>query len=100
MSKTEESKLKDKIYKFLTEEIGGYWIRMTGSAFQRAGVPDIVGCSFSSGVFCALEIKTKKGKLSRLQKINLAEINKTKGYGVVIDEFGDKEKKALKILLS
>lgn len=99
MSEKQETELKDKIYEFLIECIGGYWIKTSGSIFQHRGIPDIIGAP-PSGVFCGFEIKTKTGKLSRLQEINLEEINKTKGFGIVIDQFGNDEKKALKILLS
>ena len=99
MRKKPETKIKEQLYKFLIEEIGGWWAKNTGSVFQRIGIPDIVGCP-PSGLFCAFETKTKKGRMSRLQEINLVEINKTKGFGIVVDEFGDKEKKTLKILLS
>lgn len=96
--KKEETEIKDKVYKFLNKEIGGWWVKMVGSAFQQAGIPDIIGVP-PRGIFCAIEIKTKIGKLSRLQQINLDKINKTKGFGIVINDFGDREKMILKVVL-
>lgn len=98
MSKTEESRLKDKVYDFLNKEIEGYWIRLTGSVFIRKGVPDIIGTP-PSGVFTAIEIKSSTGELSKLQEFNLREINKTKGFGIVLDKFTENEKRSLRILL-
>lgn len=97
MRKTEESKLKDKIFEFLTEEIGGYWVRLVGSVFIKRGIPDIIGTP-PSGIFIAIEVKTPTGALSKLQIINLREINKTKGFGIVMDKFTDHEKRTLRIL--
>lgn len=34
---------------------GGWWVKIHGSAFQQAGIPDILGCY--TGLFIAIEVK-------------------------------------------
>lgn len=46
------------------------------------GTPDIIG--HVNGYFVALELKTKSGKLSKLQRIKLIEINRNKGIAVKV----------------
>jgi penicillin-binding protein-related factor A (putative recombinase) len=48
-----------------------------GGQYGTAGLPDIICCY--SGLFIAFEVKTDKGKLSKLQEITLQKINAAKG---------------------
>jgi hypothetical protein len=53
-------------------------------ATSRRGIPDIVGCV--NGVFFALELKRKGGKVAPIQRYTLDEITKAGGIGLVVDE--------------
>jgi Holliday junction resolvase len=45
---------------------GGWWMKIHGSPFQLAGVPDIIGCY--KGHFVAIEVKVEGNKPTRLQE--------------------------------
>lgn len=49
-----ETRLVRQIIKTLRAD-GGWWMKVHGSAFQVAGVPDIVGCY--KGMFVSFEVK-------------------------------------------
>lgn len=53
-------------------------------ATSRRGIPDIVGCV--NGVFFALELKRKGGKVAPIQRYTLDEITKAGGIALVVDE--------------
>jgi hypothetical protein len=53
-------------------------------ATSRRGIPDIVGCV--NGVFFALELKRKGGKVAPIQKYTLEEITNAGGLALVVDE--------------
>jgi peptidyl-tRNA hydrolase len=95
-----ETKLKNKIYDFLETEIGGYWIKMSGSAYIRRGLPDIIGFP-PSGFFAAIEVKTPTGKLSKLQEHILDKINLSSRNTVVLVffKFEKVEQELLKSIL-
>lgn len=58
----------------------GYWlIKIHGSNFQLAGIPDIIGCT-PEGHFFGLECKTGNDKPSPLQAYCLEELRK---YGAI-----------------
>lgn len=84
MREKHETKIKKKIFNFLTKNMGGYVLKMTGSHFQINGIPDIICCI--NGRFVAVEVKTKNGKLSKLQALNLQNIKKARGIGLVITD--------------
>jgi hypothetical protein len=48
-----------------------------GGMYGTSGLPDIICCI--NGRFVAFEVKTEKGKLSKLQKIMIQRINVAKG---------------------
>ena len=50
---------------------------------NKKGVPDILACS-PTGQFVAIEVKAAKGKASRLQEYNLAEIKKRGGLALLV----------------
>lgn len=52
------------------------------SRWYRRGVSDILGIYL--GKFIALEVKTKKGYPSELQKLFLNDVHKAGGYGAVV----------------
>jgi len=50
-----EARITTQIIKALKKR-GGWWVKIHGSAFQSAGIPDIIGCY--RGILVALEVKT------------------------------------------
>ena len=50
---------------------GGWWVKIHGSPFQRAGIPDIIGCY--QGMFIGIEAKMPGNYPSQIQQycINL-----------------------------
>ena len=48
-----------------------------GGMYGTSGLPDIICCI--NGMFVAFEVKTDKGKLSKLQEITTQRINAAKG---------------------
>ncbi len=64
------------------------WVlKVVGSAVQASGVPDILMCI--KGYFVAVELKRPdgKGRVSEIQKAQIAHIIRAGGVAVVIDSF-------------
>ena len=59
-----ETRLVKKIMTWL-EAGGGRWMKVHGSIFQKAGVPDIIGCY--QGYFVAIEVKMPGNRPTSLQ---------------------------------
>lgn len=77
-----EARLVKTILKALREQ-GGWWIKTHGGAFQRVGLPDIIGCY--EGCFISFEVKKPGEDASEIQKHIIKEIcRKGKGIAVVI----------------
>ncbi len=56
MAQQAESRLQRKIRKALESVYpGSFWFKVHGGPFQKAGLPDLIGCV--QGQFVALEIK-------------------------------------------
>lgn len=71
------------------EPIGWYY-KVWGGGYQKAGIPDIVACV--NGVFVAIELKSATGHASDLQKLNVHRINEANGIAIILypsgfDEF-------------
>lgn len=81
MAITPEGKVKEEIKKVL-EFHCAYWFMPRGSTFGTAGVPDFVGCI--NGRFFAVEAKSATGKLTALQKQQLAKIEDKGGKVFVV----------------
>lgn len=78
---TEEKIFENKVKAFLKQE--GAWVLKTwGGGYQRAGIPDLLICL--KGHFVGVELKSTKGKTTRLQEWNLEEIEKAGGTGIVL----------------
>lgn len=62
---------------------GGFWIKLHGSPFMVAGLPDIIGCYL--GRFVAFEVKRDEhGKPTRLQLFYLERIRDSGGIAQLI----------------
>lgn len=83
MAATPESKVKDKLRKYLSQ-LGIYHFMPAANGFGRAGIPDIIGCY--NGQFVAFECKAGKGKTTALQEREIHNIQLAKGWAFVITE--------------
>ena len=111
---TEEKRFEIKVKKYL-ESIGiypagfpedrmsadpiGWYFKVWGGGFQKAGIPDIICCV--SGYFVSIELKARKGKPTELQELNTDRVRKSRGEGVILypsgfDEFTRKMKLFIK----
>jgi Holliday junction resolvase len=61
---------------------GAYVLKVHGSAWQRAGVPDLLCCV--DGRFVGLELKVKPNKPSPLQLHEISKIERSGGAAAVI----------------
>ena len=68
------ARIKDRI-----AEMGGWSVKTHP---PPAGTPDLVCCY--KGYFFAFEVKTQKGRVSKLQKWTLNQIEKASGIGEVV----------------
>ncbi len=83
-----ESQLARQILDTLRKR-GGVWFKTHGSAYQVAGLPDIIGCY--RGRFVGMEIKLpgKENTLSKRQRFFLSRIQSNGGTsGVVTSKRG------------
>jgi hypothetical protein len=78
-----ETRLTNRIRGALKDH-GGWWVKIHGSAFQTAGVPDLVGCY--RGRFVGLEVKLPddRSKLSKVQGVMLLRIRNAGGVAKVV----------------
>ena len=68
------NKTNTKIFKSLPE---CFAFKEHGGLYGTSGIPDIIVCY--KGKFLAFEVKTEKGKLSKLQEITIEKIRKANG---------------------
>lgn len=83
MASTPEKKVKDKVVKIL-KQLGAYYFYPVTGGYGSSGVPDIVGCY--RGVFFGIECKAGSNKPTALQEKNLADITRTGGIALVVNE--------------
>lgn len=81
MAITPEGKVKDEVKRVLNFHCA-YWFMPRGSTFGTAGVPDFIGCI--NGRFFAVEAKSAIGKLTAMQKLQLAKIEEKGGKVFVV----------------
>lgn len=83
-----ETKIVNKILKYLREDWSGWWVKIHGGIYQVGGLPDIVGCY--RGRFFAFEVKTPKkfersdSGLTKRQEMILRTINNAGGHAEVV----------------
>lgn len=80
MAQKPESRLQSKIQKELGKAFpGSFFYKTHGNPYQRAGIPDIIGCV--NGCFIGVEVKLpgKENTLTELQKDSIKRINKAGG---------------------
>ncbi len=97
MARNPETYIKNKLFKFLNKEIGGWHLKITGSPYMRRGTPDIISCINS--MFICFEVKTPKSKLRKTQKIVLNKITtEGKGWVFVVFDWNDAIASTLRLL--
>ena len=84
--KKEESKLQKKIQDYLESE-GAYCFKVHGSAYMKAGIPDIVACY--RGAFIGIECKVGKNKMSSLQEEHRDQILRAGGIHILAYKLND-----------
>ena len=77
MSNGRRKIIENKVKKWLKEN-NIWYFKVWGGLFQKAGIPDIVGCC--NGRFIGLEIKASTGKPSKLQLYVIDKIKSAGGY--------------------
>lgn len=93
---TPEGKVKERIKQIL-KELDVWFFMPPANGYGRAGIPDFVGCL--KGRFIAIEAKAGKGKTTALQDREIARINSSGGFAIVVNEHNiDDLKKTLEML--
>lgn len=75
-----EKTVENQIKRYL-DRLGVWYMKVHGSAFQKAGVPDLIACI--GGRFVGIEVKRPGGRVSPLQKLNIEEIQRSGGVAFV-----------------
>ncbi len=72
-----EKTITNQILKYLKSLPECFAFKEHGGLYGTSGIPDIIVCY--KGKFLAFEVKTEKGKLSKLQEMTIAKIQKANG---------------------
>ena len=86
MSSQREGELARAIIQALSARVGGFWCKIHGGPFQKAGLPDIVGCV--DGKFFGIEVKMPGKEPTALQARVLEEITDSGGYATWVTRVG------------
>jgi len=79
VSRQPESRLQRKIRKALESAYpGSFWFKVHGGPFQKAGLPDLIGCV--RGTFIALEVKMPGKEPTEVQRFVMSQILSAGGY--------------------
>lgn len=84
-----EKTITNQILKHLKSLPECYAFKEHGGLYGTSGIPDIIVCY--KGKFVAFEVKTQKGKLSKLQEITIAKIQKAKGMAFKVTNLEEVE---------
>ena len=85
-----EKIITHKILSYLKSQDHCFCFKHHGGRYGTAGIPDIICCFH--GRFIAFEVKTDKGKLTKLQETMLERIQKAKGKAYKVTSVEDVEK--------
>lgn len=77
-----ETTLKNNILKMIRSEFPGTWVYKASDRWM-SGIPDLILCVGTIGKFAAIEVKTEKGKLLKIQEYVIAKINASGGHARV-----------------
>mgnify|MGYP004730520661 FL=1 len=87
--KMKEKTITNQILKYLKSLPECFAFKEHGGLYGTSGIPDIIVCC--KGKFLAFEVKTEKGKLSKLQEITIAKIQKAKGMAFKVTNLEEVE---------
>ena len=87
--KKEETNLQRKIQEYLVSK-GAYEFKVHGSAYMKAGIPDIISCY--KGLFIGIECKIGKNKMSKLQEEHRDQILAAGGIHILAYNLEDVKK--------
>jgi VRR-NUC domain len=90
-----EKTITNKILKYLKSVDNCFCFKEHGGQYGTAGIPDIICCF--NGRFVAFEVKTEKGRLTKLQEITIQNIKEAKGKAYKVTSV-DEVKKILEQL--
>lgn len=83
-----EASLRRSIMKKLQDTEGGFWFHVHGTPYQKAGLPDIIGCW--QGRFVGFEVKLPGANdATPLQRYTLERIRSAGGIASLIRSFED-----------
>lgn len=83
----EEKSLQNKCIRWLKSQPDCWFFKVSGSACQTPGVPDLVICW--RGRFVAVELKSSTGKPSEVQLATISKILGAKGIAFVTNSFSE-----------
>ena len=92
-----EKTITNKILKFLKTHPRCFAWKSHGDSFSRAGIPDIICCI--GGKFVAFEVKTPKGKLSKLQEVTIRKIKNSGGMAFKVTSLEEVQKILREVML-
>ena len=83
-----EKQLENRMKKYLSNK-NIYHFKVHGNGFMRSGIPDLICCI--NGRFVAIEIKRPdgKGKVSKVQEIEIDQIKRSNGTAVVMNNYDE-----------
>jgi len=82
-----EKIITHKILSYLKSQDHCFCFKHHGGRYGTAGIPDIICCFH--GRFIAFEVKTDKGKLTKLQETIVERIRKAKGKAYKVTSVED-----------
>ena len=87
--KKQETNLQKKIQEYLVSK-GAYEFKVHGSAYMKAGIPDIISCY--KGRFIGIECKVGKNKMSKVQEEHRDQILEAGGIHILAYKLEDVQK--------
>ena len=85
-----EKAITNQILKYLKSLPECFAFKEHGGLYGTSGIPDIIVCY--KGKFLAFEVKTEKGKLSKLQEMAIAKIRKANGMAFKVTSLEEVKK--------
>ena len=85
-----EKTITNQILKYLKNLPECFAFKEHGGLYGTSGIPDIIVCY--KGKFLAFEVKTEKGKLSKLQEMTIAKIRKANGMAFKVTSLEEVKK--------
>lgn len=86
-NRMKEKTITDQILKYLKAQPCCFVFKEHGGMYSTAGIPDIICCY--KGKFVAFEVKTKKGKLSKLQEVIIEGIRQAGGVAAKVTSLAE-----------